>query len=270
MTIFSKIPVFVINMEQDIEKKEHMIKLCHKKNISPTFIDATIGKELQSRNTNNIHSFKHVNQHLSHGEIGCALSHIDIYKKIVNDKIPFSLILEDDINIFGDIKGLLEQLMTLPHSWHIIHLGHHSMSSRSRLTKGSKWNAHKLLNQYKLQLPCEISGGTYGYLISYEGANQLLSELSSLDKPIDHYTGSDKHCNLLLLSPPVIEIHNYLSSNFTSMQGRSLSSYTESSSSLIKLIKKLTLLIGIYQPLDTLALKVKLTIKSFRPMKNYK
>ena len=270
MTTINKLPTFIINMEQDREKKEHMIRLCHKKNISPTFINATIGSELHSRQTNDIHDFEHVNHRLSKGEIGCALSHISIYKTIIKNKTPVSLILEDDIDIVVDIESLLNQLIIFPRKWHTIHLGHHSISSRTRPTQGSKWNISKLSNQYELLLPCEVSGGTYGYLINFSGAKKLLSELSSLDKPIDHYTGSNKHCNLLLLYPPVIKIHDELSDNFTSMPDRSRASYTESSSSLVKLIKKIIISMGIYQPLDTLALKVKLILRSFKPMEKYK
>ena len=32
------------------------------------------------------------------GAIGCALSHLKIYKHVVDNNIPYALILEDDVN----------------------------------------------------------------------------------------------------------------------------------------------------------------------------
>jgi len=270
MKTIKKPQVFIVNMAQDREKKAYMIKLCHKRKISPTFIKAVIGSKLHSRLENDIHNFKHVNHRLSKEEIGCALSHISIYKTMIENKIPVALILEDDIDIGVDIGLLLDQLILFTENWHTILLGHHSISSRTRPTKGSKWRVTKLSTPYKLLFPCEVSGGTYGYLINLEGAKKLLSELSNLDKPIDHYTGSNKHCNLFLLSPPIIKINEDMSDNFTSMPDRSRTSYTGSSSSLVILIKKIFTSMGIYKTFDVMALNVKLTLKSFKPIHKYK
>lgn len=44
------------------------------------------------------------------GEIGCGLSHIKIYQKMVEENIPCACILEDDIIILDGFKEKLEQI----------------------------------------------------------------------------------------------------------------------------------------------------------------
>lgn len=38
------------------------------------------------------------------GEIGCTLSHRKCYQKLIDSKLPYVLILEDDISIIGDLN----------------------------------------------------------------------------------------------------------------------------------------------------------------------
>ena len=41
---------------------------------------------------------------MNKGEIGCALSHINLYKKIVSDKLSYAIILEDDVEFDERLK----------------------------------------------------------------------------------------------------------------------------------------------------------------------
>ncbi|AKL98622.1 glycosyltransferase family 25 protein [Endomicrobium proavitum] len=47
---------------------------------------------------------------LSKGEIGCSLSHIEIYKTMVKEKIPLALIMEDDIKFKENIVSVLKDI----------------------------------------------------------------------------------------------------------------------------------------------------------------
>lgn len=261
---------FIINMKKDDAKLTHMKSICKHLDTSPEIIIATEGKKLKNKLTNGHHSFKSVNKTLSLGEIGCAFSHISVYKEIIKNKIPFSLILEDDINFSENIENIISEIILTDTKWDIIHIGHHSISSRDKPTKGSWWNKIHLSNNLNLSLPCEVAAGTYGYLITYNGAEKLLTQLDCLTKPIDHYTGSTQHCNLLLLSPPAITIHTFYSDNYNDMHERVKISYScKKNNSFIKTIKNIAIFLGVYKLLDRIALKVILTVKSFIPRKKY-
>ncbi|WP_191939643.1 glycosyltransferase family 25 protein (plasmid) [Pantoea agglomerans] len=58
-----------------------------------------------------------LNYALSCGEVGCALSHINIYRRITSEDIPLALILEDDALIdyrSVEIMSGIEERNTLP------------------------------------------------------------------------------------------------------------------------------------------------------------
>lgn len=48
---------------------------------------------------------------LLRGEIGCALSHVAAYKKIIAAGLPFTLILEDDVALPRDFKARVQEMI---------------------------------------------------------------------------------------------------------------------------------------------------------------
>ena len=93
--------VFIINLQRDISRRENMIMQLKQHNICDyEFIEAIDG---QSENLdkydftvipNWVEPF--TNKIMTKGEIGCALTHYNIWKKMVNEKLENVLILEDD------------------------------------------------------------------------------------------------------------------------------------------------------------------------------
>ncbi len=51
------------------------------------------------------------------GEIGCALSHAQVINKIVEEKIPYTLVLEDDVLLPKKFKEIIEFEITKNGSW---------------------------------------------------------------------------------------------------------------------------------------------------------
>lgn len=87
--------VFVINLEREVNKKNRIIEQCNKLNLKFEMYNAVDGSKL-SEDFLRENVLDYGNNFLTNGEIGCSLSHINLYKKIVNDKLPYALILEDD------------------------------------------------------------------------------------------------------------------------------------------------------------------------------
>lgn len=86
---------YVINLASQIKKKEHIISECKKLNLDFEIYNAVNGAELSEEFINK-NVLDYPNCYLTKGEIGCALSHINIYKEIVRNNLPYALILEDD------------------------------------------------------------------------------------------------------------------------------------------------------------------------------
>lgn len=104
---------FVINLKQDKNKLDNIIKQFSKYNISNfEIVNAIDGNKLteeQVRLYSNNKISKKLCNALSLSEIGCSLSHLEVYKKILQEN-KRCLILEDDaefdsrLKLFNDIE----------------------------------------------------------------------------------------------------------------------------------------------------------------------
>ncbi|MWN90077.1 hypothetical protein GQ597_05075 [Gilliamella sp. Pra-s65] len=87
--------IFIINLERESAKKEHIKKECEKLNLDFEIYNAVDGNALSEEFIQNA-VYDYPNNFLTKGEIGCALSHINVYKKIIQNNLPYALVLEDD------------------------------------------------------------------------------------------------------------------------------------------------------------------------------
>lgn len=115
---------------------------------------------------------KQFNYQLTRGAIGCFLSHILIYRRIVDDgDDSVTLVLEDDIDFKPTVRKQIEKALQgvdgTDDPWDIYLLGWHRKSPGSG--------------------DVSYFWGTYGYLIRPSGAAKILAEVESegLDGQID-------------------------------------------------------------------------------------
>ena len=91
--------IYVINLKKDINKRQRIISMFQKLNISNYEIfDAVNGNELNHFEINKKWYDPWSHLHLTKGEVGCALSHYQLWQKIKNEK-KMAMILEDDFII---------------------------------------------------------------------------------------------------------------------------------------------------------------------------
>lgn len=134
------------------------------------------------------------------GAVGCSLSHIKIWEKIVQNKTKYNMIFEDDAWVIGvDMTSIINRLNSLPDDWHIYMIGQpHSILEGIPIIDKP--------NLYKLTRFC----GTHAYIINYEGAKWLLEKgkLFPIQQQIDAHLselGWDHGLNVYLhLNAPMI------------------------------------------------------------------
>jgi len=191
-----------------------MEKICKHFELQYHFIEAINGKNLNQKTICKVYdktkTIQHIGRELAYSEIGCALSHISIYKKIIDEGIDKAIILEDDIFIQEEYLSILDSLNTFPNNWELILLGHHRGSNKYKKIKPSFWDQTKITPKHKLVRPVQLAFGSYGYLLNYKGAKRLLKELSTFNKPIDHYTGDEEHINMYAILPSIIKLNHSL------------------------------------------------------------
>lgn len=253
--------VYVISLKDSIDRQKSITTQCERLGIKPIFIDAVNGKNLSnseiSQYCNQEKAKKLYGRELLLGEIGCALSHKRIYQKIVDENIPYAVILEDDATLEKDFSIVVKKIMTVSLSWELILLGHYKSNLKSLKSPISLWRKHRLNSKFILGRLVDFGFGTHGYMITLEGAKKLLSELKSIYKPVDHYTPDSNILNVYALFPTVINVQNSFETLIDENRIRSSKDRV-----LVVLLKK----IGI----SNAAVSVKSFIKTLKPIKKYK
>ncbi len=276
-TVFGSFPpIFVINLEKDIQKKIHMQELCKKFDLQAEYEKAIYGADLSGEEILKIidkeKTLAVLKREMSNGEIACALSHKNIYKKIVSNRISSALVLEDDIDFDKKLKKFLECTIELPNKWEIILLGHHTGTSRQIPTNSSIWYEKVIDGQFILRRPCEMGYGSYGYLISYSGAQKLLNYLEQITLPIDHFTGDSKYINLYILQRPIIYINSVLTelSNLSNDRYNIEMKYLNNKNLKVSVKIRILRYMGFYVFLKNLKEFVHNNLKKIYPLRYYK
>lgn len=102
---------FVINLDKDKERMVFMHNQLTKLNIEYHRQSAILGKEYQSTLSEYDEelAIKKGGHKMLPGEVGCALSHAKVLESVVREKIPYTLILEDDVILPDNFKEIIER-----------------------------------------------------------------------------------------------------------------------------------------------------------------
>ncbi|HYW33915.1 MAG TPA: glycosyltransferase family 25 protein [Balneolaceae bacterium] len=122
--------IFVVSARDDEERRGYVEKVFSKMDVSFEFFDAVMGNDLSKKEIENVYDEERAKKHktyrrpLSKPEIGCALSHIRIYKKIVKENLKNALIFEDDIAPnYEKLDQIDKAFNELPEDWDLLFLG---------------------------------------------------------------------------------------------------------------------------------------------------
>lgn len=167
------IKIYFINL--DINKDRLLFIKKQSKNIKLVRFSAINGQNINEKKL--IRDKILVKKHrLLKGQIGCALSHYYLLKKIYKSNNNINIVLEDDIIIPDNFKSKLQNILNnLPSKWDIIWLGGCNI-------KG------KLVN--KIFIKPTVFTGTYNlcthaYLVNRKSIPNILKYLIPLYRPID-------------------------------------------------------------------------------------
>ena len=193
----AKTQVYIINLEKRTDRrdeiKETFIKK-YEKDLKIDFFKACDGKELEV--TDEITKLFAGNDFNNRScIIGCALSHYNIWKKLVNDKNnDFYIVLEDDFECPNNVFTHLETIKNDMQEKEIVFLGYHMFS----------WSRKNLKDIYGLNKEQEVKnvtvtglnndlylGATHAYSINKSGAFKLLKHIeeNGIKNGIDYLMG---------------------------------------------------------------------------------
>ena len=180
-----QIKCFIIHLHRAAKRKINVQTMISKLKLETEVIDAVDGNKLTFDEISKYLSKKNLYRpnypfKINTGEIGCFLSHRAVWKKIVEEKLDFALIFEDDIQI--DYKNF-EQSFKVGLN-HIKKLGYIQFQTRKITNYALELDN---VNGIKILKPKTIPLRTSAQLISYDTALNLLTKSIKIDRPVDGF-----------------------------------------------------------------------------------
>jgi glycosyl transferase, family 25 len=191
--------IFVINLEQDIMKKEHIQNHFREHGVENyTFIKAIDGRKLSGDELLEVYDEKKAlevhGRPLARGEIGCTLSHLECYKKIISQNLPGAFIFEDDVVFSVDTTCLMKKIQnnSAQLKTGVVLLGY----AKYVCTYNTLIN---LTNKYCLK-KIHKAGFSHGYFITHKAAQEILNFFSPISFPIDIWRRVQNGCSVNVYS----------------------------------------------------------------------
>ncbi|XP_076866134.1 procollagen galactosyltransferase 1 [Brachyhypopomus gauderio] len=182
--------IFMINLQRRADRRERMLRALREQEIDCKIVAAVDGKamnvsEIQSMGIHMLpgYSDPYHGRPLTKGELGCFLSHYNIWKEIVERGLKTSLVIEDDLRFEIFFKRRLHNLLREVESegldWDLIYIGRKRMQVDH--PEKAVRNIHNLVE-------ADYSYWTLGYMMSLQGAKKLLrAEPLSKMLPVDEF-----------------------------------------------------------------------------------
>ncbi|SHO54333.1 glycosyltransferase family 25 protein [Vibrio quintilis] len=130
-------------------------------------------------------------------ELGCFASHISLWKQCVEDNEPY-LILEDNIELAGDLSAQLENIESLVSQYGIVKLG--NIFERKYIT------VCKIDETYNLISNLKGACGTSAYAITPAVASLYLNKVNGFFEPVDDFMDNEWRTGQIIYSysPPLL------------------------------------------------------------------
>ena len=184
--LVDNLDIYIVNLKIRTNRRLLIEKELCKHNLNGIFYNAVDGnkldiKQLEYKKIIDISYNKKNNiVQLTRGEIGCSLSHYNIWKYLLESDKEYFLILEDDAVLVDNFKSKLNNLLNEVKNskWDMIYL----IENCKRLFN----NCDGPLYTPNTKRPINIGYGTWGYLIKKEFVKKCIDYFPII-YPIDVY-----------------------------------------------------------------------------------
>ena len=137
MNAGAELKFYVISLKNQAERRERITKLLDSRGVSFEIFDAVNGRELTDEQKALCYDKDEVVLEMTGGrkllvedrmipsEIGCAMSHLALYKKIIDDGVQNAVVFEDDLELSDDTFEAISNIDCIKEPWDIINFSSH-------------------------------------------------------------------------------------------------------------------------------------------------
>ena len=194
--------VFLINLDHDTGRLEAADKQLKSQSVAYERVSAVYGKgladETKSAAINRFRWWCAVGRKPRDGEIGCALSHYGIYRKMIAESVPSACVLEDDVALdprFAEALATVEGVVD---------------TSKAQVFLFSNHSSEQFVENGGNGISVKKSRGDRfadGYVLTCKAAQVLLEENYPMHTPCDYWDRWVRHGAIELFHVFPITVH---------------------------------------------------------------
>lgn len=179
--------IFLINLDRDTDRRALMVSqlasLGMDFEIVPAVYGAAMSMEERDRHYNDRKARWRGSRSLTSAEIGCALSHIGVYRAMIDRNITAALILEDDVHLSADLPRFLSEYEDA------LDVQRKDVCLLSSPAEGdeSAADVRLLVDGRYRKLPYKAGWETSSYILTQAAARALLEELYPVAQVADDW-----------------------------------------------------------------------------------
>ncbi|CAH8641227.1 unnamed protein product [Schistosoma intercalatum] len=189
--------IYFINLLRRPDRRQKMEYMLHQLGINAKHYAAIDGKNLTMKYFDELgikqlpgYTDPYHNRSLKFGEIGCFLSHYNIWIEMINNGYNRILVLEDDLRFapafVRNLNKVIKEADENVANWDLLYIG------RKRMTKSEK----RVPNTTSLTYP-DYTYWTLGYILNRNGAEKLLKQ-----KPLQKLIAIDEYLPVMFNKHP--------------------------------------------------------------------
>jgi glycosyl transferase family 25 len=165
--------IFVISLESSLSRQEHIKNEFLKEKIPFSFFKAVTPDKINS--VSEKIGVDVSNREITNGEVACFLSHVSLWKKMIDNNLDYICIFEDDINLGTNVSKFLLDMSCYPEDFDIIKL--ESFDKEVFIDKNFN---RKVLDRNVFKLVSRNLGGA-GYILSRKCSQKLINFLKNCE-----------------------------------------------------------------------------------------
>lgn len=197
--------VFVVNLERDVARRQSIVRQCSALGldfeITKGVYGAAMSTDAKARDYEDRKAKWRLARSMSPAEIGCALSHVNVYRRMEEEGIEAALILEDDVVLPPELPSILLDANKLlrrdrPEVW-LLSPGRGKAGSGGHTLMDGKYQVQKYLSGYF----------TSSYVLNRAAARSLRTELYPVGDVADCWGRLARYrvADIFVVSPAVVK-----------------------------------------------------------------
>jgi len=200
----TNLPVYVISLARAADRRESITALLDADGVEYELVDAVDGAQLDMNDctppVNLEKCWKRYGIVMPKGAVGCALSHINIWKRMIAEQTEYAVVLEDDARWQPDFWEVANKLPGIEWYWDAVLLCGVSVG-RYKQVVCELSDSRELVRYHRL------GRRATAYIIALSGANKLVRQLREIDTPFDIAWKDHWHTDMYFyeVAPPMAD-----------------------------------------------------------------